>query len=214
MEEYLKVCASDKFAKYMASSSPFRSLYHAIDVAKDIFINKLDVGSSLQALSHRDCFNTYIATATESTKQELYEWGFEYRRKFGYAFVTYASGKSSDEILSEIKVRYTNMPLVEMDIACREEMKLKELHLTNHYVDLYFDSDSTQDAEEKYKDISNGVEDVTLNSVEVNSLGTEHVVDFDTNNNPRENMRCVDGKQSKAKKHVRPEKGFDLNKLP
>ncbi|MED6184188.1 hypothetical protein PIB30_045076 [Stylosanthes scabra] len=151
MDEYLKVCASDKFAKYIASPSPFRSLDHAINVAKDIFLNKLDVGSWLEALSHRYCFNTYIATTTESTKQELYEWGFEYQRKFGYAFVTYASGKSSDEIISEMKV---------------------------------------------------------------NSLGTDHATEFDTNNNPRENVRGVDGKQSKADGHVRPEKGFDLNKLP
>ncbi|MED6225278.1 hypothetical protein PIB30_092176 [Stylosanthes scabra] len=195
MEEYLKVCASDKFAKYMASSSSFHSLDHAIDVAKDIFLNKIDVGSWLEALSHRNCFNTYIATATELTKQGLYEWGFEYKRKFGYAFVTCASEKSSDEIFSELKVRYINMPLVELNIVCREEIKLIELHLTNHYVDLYFDSDSTQEAEEKYEDISDGVEDVTLNSVEANSLGTE-------------NVRGVDKKQSKAEEHIRPEKGF------
>ncbi|MED6162082.1 hypothetical protein PIB30_066996 [Stylosanthes scabra] len=136
----------------MASSSPFRSLDHAIDVAKDIFLNKLDVGSWLEALSYRDCFNTYIATATESAKQELYEWGSEYRRSSG--------------------------------------------------------------VRRKYEDISNGVEDVTLNSIEVNSLGTDHSTEFDTNNNPRENMRGVDGNQSKAEEHVRPEKGFDLNKEP
>ncbi|MED6199135.1 hypothetical protein PIB30_073116 [Stylosanthes scabra] len=152
--------------------------------------------------------------ATESTKQGLYEWWFEYKRKFGYAFVICASEKSSDEILSELKVRYTNMPLVELDIACREEMKLIELHLINHYVDLYFDSDSTQEAEEKYEEISNRVEDVSLNLVEVNSIGTDHATEFDTNNNPRENVRGVDGKKSKAKEHVRPKKGFDLNKLP
>ncbi|MED6164610.1 hypothetical protein PIB30_091812, partial [Stylosanthes scabra] len=60
--------------------------------------------------------------------------------KFGYAFVSCASGKSSGEILRELKVRYTNMPLVELDIACQEEMKLIKLQLTNRYVDLYFDS--------------------------------------------------------------------------
>ncbi|MED6212959.1 hypothetical protein PIB30_088522 [Stylosanthes scabra] len=188
MEEYLKVCASHKFAKYMTSSSPFRSLDHAIDVAKDIFLNKPDVGSWLEALSHRDCFYTYIAMAIESTKHGLYEWGFEYKRKFGYAFVTCASEKSSVEILSELKVGYTNMPPVELDIACREEIKLIELHLTNHYVDLYF------------------------NSVKVNSIGTDHATEFDTNNNPRENVRGVGGKKSKAKEHVRPKKGFDLKK--
>ncbi|MED6113491.1 hypothetical protein PIB30_071295 [Stylosanthes scabra] len=140
--------------------------------------------------------------------------GSEYQRKFGYAFVTCAFGKSSDEILSELKVRYTNMPLVELDVACREEMKWIELHLTNHYVDFYFDSDSTQEAEEKYEDISDGVEAVMLNSVEVNSLGTDHATEFDTNNDPPENVRGVDENQSKAEEHVRPERGFDLIKEP
>ncbi|MED6179396.1 hypothetical protein PIB30_000509 [Stylosanthes scabra] len=181
----------------MASSSLFRSLDHAIDVAKDIFLNKLEVGSWLETLSYRNCFNTYISTATESTKKELHECGLKYQKKFGYAFVTCAFGKSSDGILSELKVRYTNMPLVELDIACREEMKLIELQLTNHYVDLYFDS-----------------EDVTLNSFEVNSLGTDHATEFDTNNDPPENVRGLDENQLKAKEHFRPEGGFDLNKEP
>ncbi|MED6197238.1 hypothetical protein PIB30_054873 [Stylosanthes scabra] len=118
----------------MASSSPFHLLDHAIEVAKDIFHNKLEVGSWIETLSYHDCFDTYISTATKSTKQELHEWRLKYQKKFGYAFVTCASGKSSDEILSELKERYTNMPLVELDMACREEMKLIELQLTNHYV--------------------------------------------------------------------------------
>ncbi|MED6198065.1 hypothetical protein PIB30_062559 [Stylosanthes scabra] len=36
----------------MTSSSPFRSLEHATDVTKDIFLNKLDVGCWLEALSY------------------------------------------------------------------------------------------------------------------------------------------------------------------
>ncbi|MED6150331.1 hypothetical protein PIB30_071303 [Stylosanthes scabra] len=160
MEDYLKVYASDKFAKYMASSSPFRSLDHAIDAAKDIFLTSLMVGVGLK----------------------LYP-----TRKFGSAFVTSASEKSSDKILSELKVRYTNMPLVELDIACQEEMKI-ELQLTNHYVDMYFDSD------------------------EVNSLENDHATEFDTNNDSRKNVRNVDGNQTKAEEHVRPKKGFDMNK--
>ncbi|MED6151101.1 hypothetical protein PIB30_079049 [Stylosanthes scabra] len=198
----------------MASSSPFRSLDHAIEVAKEIFHNKLEVGSWIEALSHRDCFDTYISTATESTKQELHEWRLKYQKKFGYAFVTCASGKSSDEILSELKKRYTNMPLVELDIARREEMKLVELQLTNHHVDLYFDTDSTQEIEEKYDDISHVGEDVTLNSFEVNSLGTDHATEFDTNNDPLENVTGSNENQSKAKEHLRPERSFDLNKEP
>ncbi|MED6185553.1 hypothetical protein PIB30_058244 [Stylosanthes scabra] len=115
----------------MASSSPFRSLDHAIDVAKHIFLNKLDVGCWLEALSYRDCFNTYITMATESTKQGLHKW---------------------------VKIP-------------------KEV----------------REVEEKYEDMSHGVETVTLNSDEVNSLGNDNATEFDTNNDPRKNVRGIVG---------------------
>ncbi|MED6138363.1 hypothetical protein PIB30_073681 [Stylosanthes scabra] len=140
----------------MASSSPFRSLDHAINVTKDIFLNKLDVGCWLEAFSNRDCFNTYIAMTTESTK-DCMNGTSKYQRKFGYAFVTCASRKISDEILSELK-----------------------------------------EAEKKYEDISHGVETVTLNSDVVNSLGTDNATEFDTNNDPRKNVRGVDMNQTKT----------------
>ncbi|MED6216322.1 hypothetical protein PIB30_006607 [Stylosanthes scabra] len=100
------------------------------------------------------------------------------------------------------------MPLVELDIPCREEMKLIELQVINHYVDLYFDTDSTQETEDKYDDISHGVEDVTLNSFEVNSLGTDHATEFDTNNDPLENVRGL-GINQKLKK-ILDQKGVSI----
>lgn len=36
--------------------------------------------------------------------QELSEWNAKYRQKFGFVFLICASGKSSPEILSELKV--------------------------------------------------------------------------------------------------------------
>ncbi|MED6120685.1 hypothetical protein PIB30_023151, partial [Stylosanthes scabra] len=104
---------------------------------------------------------------------ELHEWRLKYQKKFGYAFVACASGKSSDEILSELK-----------------------------------------ETEEKYDDISHVVEDVTLNSFEVNSLGTDHATEFENYNDPLEHVTGSNENQSRAKEHLRPERGFDLNKEP
>lgn len=36
--------------------------------------------------------------------QELSEWNARYRQKFGFVFLICASGRSSDEILAELKV--------------------------------------------------------------------------------------------------------------
>ncbi|KAI9086881.1 hypothetical protein K1719_031042 [Acacia pycnantha] len=55
--------------------------------------------------------STAWATATGSGLQELYEWNARYREKFGFIFIICASGGSADEILAELKRRYSNRPL-------------------------------------------------------------------------------------------------------
>lgn len=37
--------------------------------------------------------------------QELSEWNARYREKFGFVFLICASGRTSDEILAELKVK-------------------------------------------------------------------------------------------------------------
>ncbi|XP_016192901.1 uncharacterized protein LOC107633816 [Arachis ipaensis] len=61
---------------------------------------------------------------------ELYEWGSMYEKKFGYVFVTCTSGKGSEDILTELKMRFTNKHVIELDIASQEEMKFIELQIT------------------------------------------------------------------------------------
>ena len=38
--------------------------------------------------------------------QELSEWNGRYRQKFGFIFIICASGRSTDEILAELKVKF------------------------------------------------------------------------------------------------------------
>ena len=38
--------------------------------------------------------------------QELSEWNARYRQKFGFIFIICASGRSTDEILAELKVKF------------------------------------------------------------------------------------------------------------
>ncbi|XLR27841.1 hypothetical protein S83_055741 [Arachis hypogaea] len=49
--EFLECCGSIKFAKEMASASPFSSLQHALDVASDVWFNKINIHSWLVALN-------------------------------------------------------------------------------------------------------------------------------------------------------------------
>ncbi|GJS00015.1 uric acid degradation bifunctional protein TTL isoform X1 [Tanacetum coccineum] len=73
--------------------------------------------------------STALATATDSTLQELYEWNSRYREKFGFVFLICASGRTTPEILSELKRRFSNRPIVEFEIAAQEQMKITELRL-------------------------------------------------------------------------------------
>ncbi|THG06861.1 hypothetical protein TEA_010198 [Camellia sinensis var. sinensis] len=73
--------------------------------------------------------STALATATDSTLQELSDWNSQYHEKFGFVFLICASGRSTPEILAELKRRYQNRPLAEFEIAAGEQMKIIELRL-------------------------------------------------------------------------------------
>ncbi|KAI9092930.1 hypothetical protein K1719_027453 [Acacia pycnantha] len=147
-KDYLACCGSTRFAKEMALASPFASLQDAVSTARDIWFNKVDVYGWLEAFSAHPRIgedrasapstetsaqwskveqSTALATATGSSLQELYEWNARYREKFGFIFIICASGRSTDEILAELKRRYSNRPLVEFEIAAQEQMKITEL---------------------------------------------------------------------------------------
>ncbi|WVZ57169.1 hypothetical protein U9M48_007588 [Paspalum notatum var. saurae] len=70
-----------------------------------------------------------ISTATDLTAQELAEWNARYREKFGHVFMICASGRTAPEVLAELKRRYTNRPIIELEAAAQEELKITELRL-------------------------------------------------------------------------------------
>ncbi|CAH9097869.1 unnamed protein product [Cuscuta epithymum] len=72
---------------------------------------------------------TALATATDSSLQELSEWNARYMDKFGFVFLICASGRSTSDILTELKRRYEHRPIIELEIAAGEQMKITELRL-------------------------------------------------------------------------------------
>lgn len=149
-KDFLACCGSTKFAQLMVSSGPFPNLEQAAAAARDIWFNQVDVNGWLEAFAahpqigespssthksptsaqwSRGEQSTALATATESSLQELYELNIRYRQKFGFVFLICASGRSTPEILAELKKRYVNRPIVEFEIAAQEQMKITELRL-------------------------------------------------------------------------------------
>ncbi|TVU46774.1 hypothetical protein EJB05_06333 [Eragrostis curvula] len=70
-----------------------------------------------------------LSTVTDSTAQELAEWNARYREKFGFVFMICASGRTTPEVLAELKRRYVNRPIIEFEVAAQEELKITELRL-------------------------------------------------------------------------------------
>ncbi|KAL4355989.1 uric acid degradation bifunctional protein TTL isoform X1 [Arachis hypogaea] len=177
-KDFLSCCGSTTFAKHMAFASPFSSLEHAISVARDVWFNTVDVNGWLQAFSAHPQIgqqhapshasqtsaqwskgeqSTALATATGSSLQELSEWNVRYWEKFGFVFLICASGRSTDEILAELKRRYTNRPIVEFEIAAEEQMKITELRLAKLFsskesIPSTTDKDSTMFAKKAEED--------------------------------------------------------------
>lgn len=149
-KDFLACCGSTKFAKEMVLASPFTSLDEAVAAARNIWFNKVDVNGWLEAFSSHPQIgqspssahtsnaavqwskgeqSTALATATGSSLQELSDWNARYKQKFGFVFLICASGRSTAEILAELKKRYLNRPIIEFEIGAQEQMKVTELRL-------------------------------------------------------------------------------------
>ncbi|XP_071698334.1 uric acid degradation bifunctional protein TTL-like isoform X2 [Rutidosis leptorrhynchoides] len=147
--EFIACCGSTKFAEQMVANGPFLNYNEAVAAANDIWFNKVDISGWLEAFAahpqigqnpsataHKTSANwskgeqsTALATATDSTLQELYEWNSRYMQKFGFVLLICASGRTTPEILSELKRRFSNRPIVEFENAAQEQMKITELRL-------------------------------------------------------------------------------------
>ncbi|VAI07004.1 unnamed protein product [Triticum turgidum subsp. durum] len=144
VEDVLRVNGSRRFAAALAAASPFDSLANTLLTARRIWLNEVDVTGWLEAFAAHPPIGTTsssvskwskeeqsaaLSTATDSTAQELSEWNAKYREKFGFVFMICASGRTAPEVLAELKRRYANRPIVELEAAAEEELKITELRL-------------------------------------------------------------------------------------
>ncbi|KAG6549255.1 hypothetical protein Mapa_009241 [Marchantia paleacea] len=150
METFLECCGSSAFALEMTRRLPFTSVEHAVDTARIIWWNQVNVLGWLEAFAAhprigdvealRKKFpadkgwtageqSSALATANEQVLQELAEWNKRYEAKFGFIFLICATGKPSHEILAALKKRFTNIPIHELRIAAQEQQKITELRL-------------------------------------------------------------------------------------
>ncbi|XP_042450628.1 uric acid degradation bifunctional protein TTL-like [Zingiber officinale] len=118
-EDVLWHCGCKRFAKELASASPFSDLHHAIQSTCGIWFNKINVVGWLKAFAAHPLIGSIspsvsqwskeeqsaaMATANDTTLQELVDWNIRYQEKFGFVFLICASGRGTLEILVGLKV--------------------------------------------------------------------------------------------------------------
>ncbi|XP_072076611.1 uncharacterized protein [Arachis hypogaea] len=124
---------------------------------------------------------------------ELLQYLPEYRKKFGFGFMTSTNLHLSQQILEEVQARYQNSLQVELETASREEFTLIERRLTKLWERL--SREKTLEVSEETGEV---VQDSMLeddvapdSSDEVVSKGHQpSIVTFDLNKTPEENDIC------------------------
>lgn len=70
-----------------------------------------------------------VNQASDSTIQRLAEGNTKYADKFGYIFIVCATGRSADEMLSELETRLENDPATEIKIAADQQVQITKIRL-------------------------------------------------------------------------------------
>ncbi|RYR15911.1 hypothetical protein Ahy_B04g072864 [Arachis hypogaea] len=193
-ERDLFLCGSSVlFCKAVEEASPFSSLEHATSFARDLWFNTLPVQSWLDAFSAHMDIGDAITIAHREIRTGLLQFGTKYRKKFGFGFVTSTNLFLLQQIQEEVKARYENRLIVELEIASGEEFTLIERGLTKLWERL-----AREKIQETPEEIGEIVQDSMLkedvvpdSSDEVVSKGhNASMLTFDLNKTPEENDIC------------------------
>ena len=129
-----KCLANRRWAREVAARG-FEAADHAMDALTDEeWLEAMkahprigDRGGDAPASSDREQERAMQASAP--TLSELAAENRRYEQKFGHVFLIYASGRSAEEILGELRRRMSNDPKTELQEAKRELRKIALLRL-------------------------------------------------------------------------------------
>jgi allantoicase len=147
--ELLKCCGSKEWTRRMSAERPFQDLVEMLSKAVNIWrslspedwlesfrghpkigenkTSSADDGIETQKWSDEE--QAGVHDAKPETISSLAELNRRYETKFGYIFIVCATGKSSEEMLADLRERLENDPAKELPIAAAEQAKITELRL-------------------------------------------------------------------------------------
>lgn len=140
-DQLFNCCGSSAWVKGMLEIFPVEDLYDLLDHAEELwydcnpadwleaFENHARLGDK-EALEHEDMpasgknEQSRLLTSDKETIKALTDANAEYEEVFGYMFISYARGKSAEQLLAELKERLNNDPREEIKIAADEQDKI------------------------------------------------------------------------------------------
>jgi len=142
--ELLNCCGSSAWAKQMVKARPFTDMDRLQETAERVWrslpaedwleafskhpkIGERKAESTSRAWSERE--QSGVRSASDDTRQKLAQLNREYEQKFGYIFIICATGKTSDQMLSNLEDRLHNSAEKELHIAAAEQAKITALRL-------------------------------------------------------------------------------------
>jgi 2-oxo-4-hydroxy-4-carboxy-5-ureidoimidazoline decarboxylase len=145
----LRCCGSTRWVRAMLAQRPFTSSEALHRAAESVWL-VLDQPDYLEAFGHhpqigadmeqlREKFASVTAwssqeqagvrRADEQTLLALRDGNLRYRERFGYVFLTCATGKSARSMLAELHTRLANEPEQELAVAAGEHEKITRIRL-------------------------------------------------------------------------------------
>lgn len=140
-EELRSCCASSAWVDLMAKARPFASWDELIEASdriwrslsgddwQEAFRAHPRIGEKKSGARWTAAEQSGTRSATTTTMSALAEGNREYEAKFGHVYLVCATGKSADEMLSNLRSRMNNDPKSELAIAADEQRKITALRL-------------------------------------------------------------------------------------
>jgi OHCU decarboxylase len=147
-KEFLKCCGSGDWARRMVNQRPFASVEQLIETADRIWWSlepqdwleafhshpkigekKAVAATSVDAQRWSESEQSGTREAAYETMDALAQLNREYEEKFGHIFIICATGKTSEEMLANLRDRFRNDPSEELRIAAGEQAKITRLRL-------------------------------------------------------------------------------------
>jgi OHCU decarboxylase len=143
--ELRRCCAAERWAKRVGNGRPYDTIQELQQAADEAW-RELDEEDWREAIEHHPRIGertrgwsreeqSGAATASDETRDRLAAGQRAYEEKFGYIFLICATGKSGDEMATELENRLGNSPEMELAVAAEELRKITILRLEKLLVD-------------------------------------------------------------------------------